>query len=64
MVCVVLVSVCVCVLVRVCVIIPRSKPVSLSPVLAILAEPRESIHGNHVNGSLRAFFMLEYLNSI
>lgn len=56
MVCVV--HVCVCV----CLIIPRSEcRVSLSPTLAILAEQREPIYRNHVNGSLEAFFMLEYL---
>lgn len=37
---------------------------SLSPLLAILAKRGESTHRNHVNGSLKAFFVAKYLDSI
>lgn len=56
--------VCVCVCERVCDYPQEWARVSLSPVLAILAERRESIHGNHANGSLGASLMPAYLNII
>ena len=62
-------DVCVCVCVCVCVITPRSEqkchyhPHQPSQLSGERERESESVHRNHVNGSLKEFFMPEYLNS-